>query len=200
MELINGRAAACFGRNADPPVLIQANCFFSQNTIDSGDVIAFTHSKVIDANDGSMGLSANRLEVVRRSIDWIGGRVSLDLQDTGFNKGTYSVFSPYMTVTAGTSGTQFTVSAVDASRWSAGWEATVCNHVGLPIATVTILTVNSGTGAITCDDIGQTPAAGWTVEFADYDSCTSEQQLFAFMADGSDYLGSADDAAHLLTH
>lgn len=198
-ELINGRAAACFNRNAEPPPRIKADCLFSQNVIDAGDIISFTHGKVIDAEAGTLGLSASRMEVVKRSIDWLGGQVSLDLQDTGFNKGTYSSFSPYMTVVSGTSGTAFTISAADAAQWTAGWEAKVLNHVTLEIATVTILTIDTGTGDITCDDIGQTPAAGWFLTFADYDECTADQQLYAFMADGSDYLGAANDTAHLLT-
>ena len=48
-------------------------------------------------------------------------------------------------------------------------------------ATVTILTINTATGAITSDDIGETPSAGWKANFADYGSCTTVQKQYSFI-------------------
>jgi len=48
-------------------------------------------------------------------------------------------------------------------------------------ATVTILTIDTETGDITSDDIGETPQAGWVVSFADYSSCTDEQKRWGFV-------------------
>jgi hypothetical protein len=138
--------------------------------------------------------------VVKRSVDWNAGTVKLDLLMTSFGQSTYSAYSPYMTITAASSGTAFTVSVADAARWSVLWGAVVVNENLVPQCNAIIIqSINTDTGAITCDDIGVTPSVGWFVMFADYNYCTAEQKLYAFLSDDNDYLGSANDAAHLIS-
>jgi hypothetical protein len=99
------------------------------------------------------------------------------------------VLSPVMTVTAGTSGTEFEVSVADAAKWSEGWEADIYDAGGrLKASAITILTIDTATGAITCDDIGATPAAGWLVQFAAYANLTADQQKYWTVKTSGAYL------------
>jgi len=66
------------------------------------------------------------------------------------------------------------------------------------VASVTILSINSETGAVVIDSAGTDLSAGWIVAFADYDNCTDTQQDWGFIADSSDDLGAANDDAHLI--
>jgi hypothetical protein len=106
-----------------------------------------------------------------------------------------------MTVTAGTDGENFTVSAADAAKYANLTTPEVIlydSKMRARAAHVTLLTVNTSTGACTCDALGLTPAAGDIIAFANYDDCTAEQKRFAFIADASENLGTADDDAHLI--
>jgi hypothetical protein len=199
LEVTSERSNAVFARYANPPVRLPVQTLFSKNILEAGDIVSITHSKIADADAGTLGLTSQRAEVVNRKVDWARGRVNLDLLMTSFGKGIYSAYSPYMTITAASSATAFTVSTAHAALFEEGWEATIVNDYLVEQATVTILTINTGTGAITCDSIGSTPTVGWHVIFADYDSCTDEQKLYAFLADGSDNLGAANDDAHLIS-
>jgi hypothetical protein len=199
-ELVANRAKSVFARYANPPARLPVTTFFSKWIIEAGDIVGITHSKISDPATGSAGLSSQRAEVVKRSVDWNAGTVKLDLLMTSFGQSTYSAYSPYMTITAASSGTAFTVSVADAARWSVLWGAVVVNENLVPQCNAIIIqSINTDTGAITCDDIGVTPSVGWFVMFADYNYCTAEQKLYAFLSDGSDYLGSANDAAHLIS-
>ena len=63
---------------------------------------------------------------------------------------------------------------------------------------ITLTSVNATTGLIQCDDPGLDLAAGYIVVFADYDNATIEQKNYGYIADATDYLGTANDAAHLI--
>ena len=45
-----------------------------------------------------------------------------------------------------------------------------------------MLTVNTSTGACTCDALGETPVAGDIVAFADYYNATAEQKLWGYIS------------------
>ncbi len=198
-KIIERRKSSVFARYAHPPIKLTVSCYFSRWISEAGDIVDFTHSKMPDVATGTRGLSSERMEVVNRKVDWRNGKVTVDLLSTGFGKGIYSAASPAMTVASGSSATAFTVSAADAAKWTEGWEAQILDAAHRQIAaSVTILTINTGTGAITCDSIGQTPQAGWLVVFADYDNCTAGQKLYGFVADTSNQLGTANDSAHLV--
>ena len=104
-------------------------------------------------------------------------------------------------MTAGASGTSFTVSAADAAKYYDFTlpECQLCDSkMRVKVAAKTLLTINTTTGVITCDDWGVTPVAGDFIVFANYDSCTTEQKDWGFIADASDDLGAANDDAHLI--
>lgn len=168
-----------FARWAVPPISIKFSAFFSRWLSEAGDVVPFSHWLLPDIERGLRGLSETRMEIINRSVDWDKGQVKFELLNTGFAKENYMVLSPVMTVTAGTSGTEFTVSVADAAKWQEGWEADLYDAGGRPKASgITILTIDTATGAVTCDDIGATPAAGWKVQFAAYASLAAAQQLY----------------------
>jgi hypothetical protein len=168
-----------FGRWATPPVSIKFGSFFSRWLSEAGDVVPFSHWLLPDVERGLRGLSETRMEIINRTVDWDKGQVRFELLNTGFAKETYMVLSPVMTVTAGTSGTAFSVSVSDAAKWTEGWEADIFDSKGrLKAQNITILTIDTATGAVTCDNIGATPAAGWMVQFAAYASLTPAQQKY----------------------
>jgi len=139
--------------------------------------------------------------VIKKNVDWRRGTVSFDLLNTGFAKGTYSVISPTMTVVSAADGENFVVSAADAAKYAnfTTPEVQLCDSkMRQKVAAKTLLSVNTTTGACTCDAWGVTPAAGDFVLFPDYDDATTEQKLYGYIADASDNLGTADDDAHLI--
>ena len=141
------------------------------------------------------------MEIVRKNVDFKSGKVQVQALNTGFDKSIYSVISPSMTVTAGASGEAFTVSTADAAKYGDFTLPEVRVSDGgmrSQAASITLLTINTTTGAVTCDDIGSTPSAGWIISFADYDNCTDEQKLYGFLSDFWDNLGAANDDAHLI--
>ena len=190
-----------FGRFSNPPIKINANCFFSRWLTEAGDIISFTHSKLPDIEAGTRGISDRLMEVINRTIDWKRGIVKVELLDTGFERGTFSVITPTMTVTAVTDQENFTVSTTDAAKY-AGFtspEVQICNAGMIQqVANVTILDIDSDTGEIQIDSAGVDIQVGWVVMFADYDDCTDFQKKFSFIADSADTLGTANDDAHLI--
>ena len=202
-KVVEARANSIFARYADPPVKIVCECLFSRWLSEAGDIVEFTHEDLPNLTAGTLGYSNTRMEILSRRIDWIRGRVFVTLLDTGFDKGVYGVISPTMTVTAGTDGQHFTVSAADAAKFS-GYASPVIEiydsgmrHRGGSAAAITSISTSSG--SIVCGSLGVTPAAGDKAVFANYDDCTSTQQLYGFIADSSDHLGSSDSSAILIS-
>lgn len=187
-DVITRRKTAIFNRYAAPPTKIMLRCFFSRWLSEAGDIVPFSHPLLPDIVSGVRGLTDEYMEVVSRTVNWRKGIVNIELLATGFAQNRYAVVSPAMTVVTGTSGTEFSVSAADAAKFSVGWEAAVWDQAMRPkTSPVTILTIDTDTGDITCDDIGETPSAGWVVTFADYDDCTTEQQRYGFIAETKEY-------------
>lgn len=197
--MMTTRKTRIFARWATPPAKITFSAFFSKWLAEAGDMVYFSHPLLPNFSTGAKGIISSRMEVINRSIDWRKGRVKFELLTTGFANATYQVISPTMTVTAGTDGENFTVSVADAAKYADFTlpEFQLCNsRIRQLVAAKTLLTVNTTTGACTCDALGVTPAAGDFILFADYDSCTAEQKAYGFIADASNYLGAANDAAY----
>lgn len=198
---IERSANRIFNRFADPPIKITLQCFFSKWTAEAGDVVRFSHAQLPDLANSQRGISEILMEVTNRSIDWNRGRVKLELLQTGFAKAYYQVISPTMTITSVVDRTNFFVSTTDAAKYEnfTSPEVQVCDSkMRQKVASITLTSVNSTTGLIHCDNPGLDLAAGYIVVFADYDNATAEQQNFGYIADASDYLGAANDAAHLI--
>jgi len=200
-DVISRRKESIFNRFAAPPLKIGINSFFDRWLTEVGDIVPVTSSFLPDIEAGTRGLSAARMEVSNITPNWDRGTVQTTLLNTGYAKNIYATVSPSMTVTAGTSGTAFTVSVADAAKY-ANFDSPEVQMYDSGMRAqgshVTLLTVNETTGAITCDDIGSTPAAGWVVCFADYDDATDEQTNYGYISDGSGYLGTDDDAEHIV--
>jgi len=200
-DVIARRKASIFNRFAAPPLKIGITSFFDHWLTEVGDIVPVTSSYLPDIEAGTRGLSAARMEVSNITPNWDKGTVKTTLLNTGYAKNIYATVSPSMTVTVGTSGTQFTVSAADAAKYANFTNPEVKMYdAGMRAqgSHVTLLTVNATTGVITCDDIGSTPAAGWKVTFADYDDGTDEQKNYGYISDSGGKLGTDDDAEHLV--
>ena len=200
-DVIIRRKNSIFNRFATPPLKITAKTFFDRWLSEAGDIVPLTHGDLPEPVAGTRGLTAERLEVIRRSVDWENGKVSIELLNTGFNKSDYGAISPTMIITAAVDGENFTVSAADAAKYGNYTTPEIQlldSHGRVKVAAKTLLTVNTTTGACTCDDWGVTPVAGDIVVFANYDSCTTEQQLYSFTADAGNLLGAGNDAADLV--
>jgi len=201
---IERSANRIFNRFADPPIRITLQCFFSKWTAEAGDIIRFSHAKLPDLANAQRGLSNILMEVINRSIDWNRGRVKLDLLQTGFAKTGYQVISPTMTMTTVFYGVgYFFVSVTDAAKFANFTNPVVqiCDsRMRQKVSSVTITDINTTTGLITTDGTftADTVGIGSIVLFADYDNATTEQKEFGYIADSSDYLGTANDVAHLI--
>lgn len=184
-NIIARRKSVVFNRFSIPPLKLSAKTFFDRWLSEVGDIVPITHSRLPDIESGTRGLDESRMEIVSENIDFKSGQVSLRFLDTGFDKSQYAVVSPSMVVISGASSTQFTVSVADAIKYSnfTAPEVKVMNANGIiKAASITILTVNTSTGVITCDSIGETPAAGWLIAFSSYDNCTIKQKLYWFLS------------------
>lgn len=206
-NIIARRKNVIFNRFTVPPIKLNISAWFTRWISEVGDIVPITHSKLPDIENGSRGLDEARMEIVSKTIDYKNGKIKIEAMDTGFAKDIYFVFSPSMTVVFGISSTQFYVTTADADKYAnfANPEIRVCdNKMRTKAASVTITAIDTELlfgdphGKITCDDIGSTPAAGWLIVFADYDNCTDEQKLYGFLSDSNDYLGAANDDAHLI--
>jgi hypothetical protein len=189
-DQLERRKNKVFGRFATPPISIKFTTFFSRWLSEAGDVVPFTNRLLPDVELGVRGLNEKRMEIINRSVDWDKGTVKFELLNTGFAKEEYMGISPVMAITAGTSGTAFAVSVADAAKWEEGWESDIydagCRSKAVNI---TILTINKATGAITCDNIGATPAAGWKVQFAAPSSLTAKQsKWWSVLATGANLI------------
>jgi hypothetical protein len=197
-DFFSKRKQKIFSRYAAPPPKITVQTWFSNWLTEAGDIVPFTHSKVPDIANGTRGLTNERMEVINRTIDWRKGKVKLELLATGFGKDPYCQISPSMTVTSGTSNTEFEVSSADAAKFSIGDEIAM-HYANMVVQSANVTITNISGTTITVDTLGATPSAGWIAQYAVYDSCTTDQKLYWFASDGSDYLGAANDAAHLIT-
>lgn len=192
--LVDRSKKRIFRRFANPPLKISVTCFFSKWTAEAGDIVSLTHSRLPDLETSTRGVTNKLMEVVNRSIDWMRGRVNLELLDTGFQSGYYSVISPAMTITSVSDRTNFYVSTTDAAKYASftSPEVQVCDSgMRQKVSNITITSVNSTTGLIQCDDPGRDLAAGYKVLFSDYRFATAEQQNYGYIADDNDVLGLA---------
>jgi len=201
VDLMGRSNSRIFGRFATPPIKITAKCFFSRWLAEAGDIILFSHPNLPDIELGTRGISNKLMEITNRTVDWMRGIVKLELLDTGFDRGAFGVITPTMTITGVTDQENFTVSTADAAKYYGFTLPEVqILDAGMrqKVASVTILSINSETGAVVIDSAGTDLSAGWIVAFADYDNCTDTQQDWGFIADSSDDLGAANDDAHLI--
>jgi len=197
VDISEKRQRTVFGRFATPPPKITCQTFFSRWLSEAGDIVPLTHALLPDVEAGTRGITSKRMEIISRAIDWKNGKANFEFLATGFDQEQYCVISPSMTVTSGASATEFDVSSADAAKFEEGWEIEVRDDKGRLKASNLTITDITGT-TITCDSIGSTPAAGWIVNFTNYDGAITAQQLYWYLSDGSDKLGTDNDDAHYL--
>ena len=203
----------------------KVNCYFNNigdaiaptdateaEALELTSAVAWTVPRVSTPNSyNTPELMASLQEVVNHD-DWSTGNAVMALFKN--NGSTYNAYRAmcsidydsgskkpalYVEWTAGD--TRIVVSAADAAKFANFTDPEVQFYdAGMRAqgSHVTIKTINTTTGVITCDNIELTPVAGWIVTFANYDDCTAEQQRYGFAADTNDYLGADDDAAHLV--
>lgn len=174
-DLIERRKKRVFSRYAAPPPKITFETFYNKWPIEIGEIVKFSHPRMPDISDGTIGLDNELMEVVGREPLWGKGRVKWTLLWTGFHLGTYSKIAPSGTVVSGVSNTQFTMSAADCAKFTSGWEIVIQDSKARQKGSNVTITDITGT-TVTIDSLGQTPVAGDLVRFADYSDCTTVQQ------------------------
>jgi len=181
--IMESRKSSIFARYNPPPLKISLKTTFDRWLTEIGDLVPVTCALVPNVETGTMGITAREMEVISKSVDWTRGAVNFVLLDTGFSRDSYSSISPIMTVTSGTSATEFEVSTADAALYSGftNPEIQLLDSMGRQkVAAVTITDISGTT--VTCDSLGSTPVAGDIVQFANYGSCTTEQKNYGFLS------------------
>ena len=219
-DICEKRKAKIFGRWSNPPpIKINCKAFFSRWLSEPGDQIPITHEVLPDLESGTRGITARRMEIINRPIDWIKGMVTFDLLDTGFDKGQYTAINPCMTVVSGVSTTQFMVSTADGVKFEEGWVIDIFDAGMRSQATdLTITSIASretaefeDTADVEFEDtadvefaestgyiitvgstIGATPSAGWIAVFSSYGNCHADQQLYGFLYASGQAMSAAD--------
>jgi hypothetical protein len=90
-DIMSRRKTVALARYADPPAKITIKTWFENWLTEAGDIVPITHSLLPDLEAGTRGLTATRMEVLTRSVDWQKGQVTINLLNTGFAKGPYCV-------------------------------------------------------------------------------------------------------------
>ena len=194
LEFITRRKTRVFGRYANgPPPELNFSTFFSRQLSEAGDIVPITHSLIPNLETGARGITRKYLEIINRSIDWEKGLCNFTMLYTGYDGKKYAVISPAGTVLSGASNTVFTLETDQGAKFEEGWVIDIFYKNMVAVATNLTITDITGDQITVGSSIGATPAAGWKITFSSYDNCTTEQRDFAFIADGSDKLGTADD-------
>ena len=218
-DICQKRKAKIFGRWSTPPIKIDCKAFFSRWLSDPGDQVPVTHKLLPDLETGVRGLTARRMEITNRPIDWINGVVTFNLLDTGFGKGRYTAISPRMTVVSGVSVTQFMVSSADGVKFEEGWVIDIYDAgMRVQAADLEITSIASletadfeDTADVEFEDtadvefaestgyiitvgstIGATPSVGWVATFSGYGNCVTAQQLYCFLYAAGHGMTAAD--------
>jgi len=198
---IDRRATQVLARYAAPPPKVSVQAFFSRHLSEPGDIVPVTNDALPDLQTGSRGLSARYMEIIESSVDYRKGVCRITLLDTDWTGMRWGAISPVMTITGVTDREHFTVSVADAAKYAVLTEPEVQIRDEMArqkVSAVTVLSVNTTTGAVEIDNAGMDLEVGWKVLFADYDHCTSEQRRYGFIADSSNKLGAADDAPYYI--
>lgn len=218
-DVCEKRKAKIFGRWSTPPVKINCKAFFSRWLSDPADIVPVTYGMLPDLEAGSRGITARRMEITNRQIEWVKGQVSFDLLDTGFDRGQYPAISPRMIVISGVSTTQFMVSAADGAKFDEGWVIDIFdagmrsqatdleitsiasletadfeNTSDVEFADTSDVEFDESTGYIITvgSSIGATPSAGWIVTFSGHGNCVSAQQLYGFLYASGQAMSESD--------
>jgi len=194
LEFITRRKTRVFNRYSDgPPPQLNFSTFFSRQLSEAGDIVPITHSKIPNLETGARGIIRKYLEIINRSVDWEKGQCKFTMLYAGYDGKKYAVISPAGKVLSGTSNTVFTLETDQGAKFEEGWVIDIFYKNMVAVATNLEITDITGDQITVGSSIGATPAAGWKITFSTYDNCTTEQKDFAFIADGSDKLGAADD-------
>ncbi|HUV59423.1 MAG TPA: hypothetical protein VMW09_04850 [Desulfatiglandales bacterium] len=194
LEFITRRKKRVFNRYANgPPPELSFSTFFNRQLSEAGDVVPITHFLVPNLETGARGITRKYLEIINRSIDWQKGQCKFTMLHTQYDGKKYAVISPAGTVLSGASTTIFTLETDEGAKFEEGWVIDIFFKNMVAVATNLTITDITGDQITVGSSIGATPAAGWKISFSTYDNCTTEQKDFAFIADGSNNLGAADD-------
>ncbi len=205
--IIPRRVNSVFGRFAVPPAKISVTTRFDRLLTESGDMVEFSHHLTPNVQNGVRGQEPVLVEVVQRTIDWKGGKVSMQLLDTGFQRPTYQVISPAMRITDVVSDTQFHVLIADGEKFKQFTSPVVqiITDLGLDkYNNITIVSIEPSIvqpalwSLVTISPAAPGLSAGWHVIFDDYDNVTDEQKIWGYIADSNDKLGTAQDPAHVI--
>ena len=173
-------------RYAIPPILVVCKLEFKNLTVEAGDILFVSNKFLPNLSTGNFDLENIPMEVVKRSVDWKRGSVTLSLLQTGYNNKQYAAISPRMNITSGISSTQFVVD--DVSNWLIGYKGSLMlykersviysnQYAKLIVDDVEITNIDTVTNTITVTDMGITPQTGWRFSFNDNGTNLTDDQI-----------------------
>lgn len=177
-----------------------------------GQWITLSHPYIFDNETLTRGITAHRCLVLEGDWDIATGAQELVIVDFQPVTGASTLLSPSWQVSAVSSATSFTISAIrfseTADRDSFVTGSTYKLHLWTAdgqlrstVASAYASAFNSGTGVVTLfaafsNGASVTPAAGDVVRLADYDNATGWQTLdYTWLGDSAMLLGAANDNA-----
>ncbi len=196
VELSTRRSNRVFQRYADPPPKIKLRTLFSRHLSEPGDIVPVTHSDIPDLSTGARGITKHLMEIVNRQVDWRIGVCVLTLLYTSWTGKKYACISPSSVIASGDSTTVFHLaSAAEAAKYEEDWVVDIFykNMVAVASGTGKVISDITGDQITLSTALGLTPASGMIMTFSSYDSCVTDQQEYAFIADSGNKVGAADD-------
>lgn len=179
-EFITRSTNRIFSRYANPPIKLDCKVVFNKLLVEGGDVLLVSNKFLPNLSTGNFDYEMIPMEVLKRTVDWKNGNVSLTLLQTGFRNLKYAAISPTYTVATGISTTQFTVE--DNKDWKVGfkgrmyqWDISTRKFRQLSADDITVTDINTTTKTITTTTMANVPQANWRFVFSDKANETAEQ-------------------------
>lgn len=111
-DFLERSVSRIFSRYAVPPIKLNVKCMLKTLLIEAGDIVSVSNKFLPNLETGSLDFELIQMEVIKRTVDWKRGSVSLELLQTGYEKGKYAAISPAMRVSAPGTASVFTVDNV----------------------------------------------------------------------------------------
>jgi len=196
IEFITRRKTRVFQRYASPPPTIVWNAFFSRHLSEVGDIVPVTHTKLPNFVTAGRGIIDHYVEIINRQVDWKKGLCKFTGLYTGWTSDRYAATSPTGTVKSATT-EKITLVAGHGSKFDANWKINVYNRSMTSQANNRTIASRSSDVLTLTTNIATAPSSDYIVTFVDYDNASTDQKTYAFTADATTQLGSANNKPYL---
>jgi len=168
----------------------QVKTLWKKQFFKAGDKIQFTHAKVKNFATGAIGIVKQFVEIISPKFDFQRGITTYEINNSPSLSDMWAFISPSSLIDSGVfSQTVFDIEAGEGARaeWTAGQFITLWLIEGGsgPISTAEILSVSTDTITLVGPGFSITPTTAHRIRYADFDSVTENQKIFAFVSDGN---------------